>query len=398
MSAQVPLTLKAQRSCQFCASRKQGCDRLLPNCSRCTSDRHAVNRQNEAPAPSNDLVESRGSCSLDLSAKAESLLLRLACDSGSSAAEYGGHGLSELLFKVLDAFEVDIPNLLDSYFASVHRWLPIIEEEHIRHKFADLENHSHGDDARLLLAFYVVIQFPCNHADHSMNTRLYRTIRRLFIIAQSSLGVKDLDLLQYGLLLVAYECSQGLESVYTTLSACVSLARIIETQSYESSDLNSRHLEERTLCGYALVTLDRSTQASLLTLLRLSEEKAFLNCEPTSMTISTLMILRSSHDRSRSGPRDPKDANALWSIARMSLEMCLSASDFIRYNGIENLSFVGLCCVWRAVLPLVGLKEFQISAQELETLRSELERFSSCWAIGATFLQHFDQLARPRSL
>ncbi|KAL6828107.1 hypothetical protein V8C40DRAFT_209583 [Trichoderma camerunense] len=37
MSAQVPLTLKAQRPCRYCASRKQGCDRLLPNCSRCTS-------------------------------------------------------------------------------------------------------------------------------------------------------------------------------------------------------------------------------------------------------------------------------------------------------------------------------------------------------------------------
>lgn len=145
-------------------------------------------------------------------------------------------------------------------------------------------------------------------------------------------------------------------------------------------------------------TVDSSAQASLLTLLRLSEEKAFLNCEPTSMAISTLMILRSSHDKSRSGPRDPKDATSLWSIASMSLEMCLSASDFIRYNSIGNLSFVGLCCVWRAVLPLVGLREFQISAQELETLRSELERFSSCWAIGATFLQQFDQLVHLRSL
>ncbi|PKK43012.1 hypothetical protein CI102_11146 [Trichoderma harzianum] len=37
MSAQVPLTLKAQRPCRYCASRKQGCDRLLPTCSRCTS-------------------------------------------------------------------------------------------------------------------------------------------------------------------------------------------------------------------------------------------------------------------------------------------------------------------------------------------------------------------------
>lgn len=32
-------------------------------------------------------------------------------------------------------------------------------------------------------------------------------------------------------------------------------------------------------------TVDSSAQASLLTLLRLSEEKAFLNCEPTSMAI-----------------------------------------------------------------------------------------------------------------
>lgn len=32
-------------------------------------------------------------------------------------------------------------------------------------------------------------------------------------------------------------------------------------------------------------TVDGSAQASLLTLLRLSEHKAFLNCEPTSMAI-----------------------------------------------------------------------------------------------------------------
>jgi hypothetical protein len=66
----------------------------------------------------------------------------------------------------------------------------------------------------------------------------------------------------------------------------------------------------------------------------------------------------------------------------MTLEMCLSASDFIRNNEIENLSFIGLCCVWRAALPLVSLKDFQISAQELETLRSALQRFSGRWAIG----------------
>ncbi|KAL6697063.1 hypothetical protein J3F84DRAFT_394553 [Trichoderma pleuroticola] len=310
-----------------------------------------------------------------------------------------------------------------------------------------------------------------------MNTRLYRTMKRLFVIAQSSPGIKDVDLLQYGLLLGAYECSQGLESAYNTLNLCVSLARIIEIQSYRSRVLDSKHSEERVLCGYALVALDRlialssmdyylplllpdeqsfpmieehdleldenlkahdytgrmritatvgrlvsqtlaylrccqlgrtpqadyvavdsSAQASLGKLLRLSEDKAFLNCEPTSMAISALMALRSSHDRRRSDPRDSKDATALWSIASMTLEMCLSASDFIRYHSIESLSFIGLCCVWRAALSLVSLQEFQISAQELETLRSELQRFSSCWAVGVTFLQHFDQLVYLRKL
>lgn len=216
-----------------------------------------MTRQNEAPAPNNDLVESRGSCSVDLSAKAELLLLRLACDSGSEVAEYGGRSLSELLLGILDAFDVDIPNLLDRYFASVHRWLPVIKEDHIRHKCANLENHNDGDAARLLLAFYVIIQFPCNHADHSMSTRLYRTMKQLFVIAQSSPGIKDLHLLQYGLLLGAYECSQGLESAYTTLTLCISLARMIEIQSYESGGMDSRHLEEKVLCGYALVILDR---------------------------------------------------------------------------------------------------------------------------------------------
>ncbi|KAL7907500.1 hypothetical protein GGI35DRAFT_470699 [Trichoderma velutinum] len=310
-----------------------------------------------------------------------------------------------------------------------------------------------------------------------MNTRLYRTMKRLFVIAQSSPGTKDLELLQYGLLLGAYECSQGLDSAYNTLALCISLARMVEIQGYKTSSLDSRPLEESLLCGYALVALDRliaissidyylplllpdqqsfpligehdlelseklkaygytgrmritatvaqlvsdslaylrccqlgrtpqvdyvplesSAQATLGMLLRLSEEKAFLNCEPTSMAISTLMALRSNHDRRRSGPRNSKDTTALWSIASMTLEMCLSASNFIRYNGIENLSFIGLCCVWRAALPLVSLEEFEISAQELATLRSELQRFSSCWAIGATFLQHFDQLVHLRSL
>ncbi|EHK23111.1 uncharacterized protein TRIVIDRAFT_222370 [Trichoderma virens Gv29-8] len=302
-------------------------------------------------------------------------------------------------------------------------------------------------------------------------------MKRIFVIAQSSPGVKNLDLLQYGLLLGAYECSQGLESAYSTLTLCISLARMIEIQSYESNDIDSRHPEEKLICGYALVALDRlivlssmdyrlplllpdeqsfplieehdleldeglkvygytgrmkitatvarlvgntlsylrccqlgrapqvdyatidsSAQSSLGTLLQLSEEKAFLNCEPTSMAISTLMALRCSHDRSRSGPRDSKDATELYSIASMTLEMCLSASDFIRSNGVENLSFIGLCCVWRAVLPLLSLKDFPISAQDLETLRRELQRFSSCWAIGATFLQHFDRLVHLRSL
>ncbi|QYS95301.1 Zn(2)-C6 fungal-type domain-containing protein [Trichoderma simmonsii] len=376
MSAQVPLTLKAQRPCRYCASRKQGCDRLLPNCSRCTSkfltcnysvsrDGHVIALQNEAPVQKNDLVEIRGSCSPDLSTKGESLLFRLVCDSDREDGEYdGASSLSELLFKTLGAFDIDIPNLLDSYFASVHRWLPVLREEDVRQKCAHLENDKHGHVARLLLTFYVVVQFPCDHAAHSMNTRLYRTLKRLFVITQSSPGIKDLDLLQYGLLLGAYECSQGLESAYNTLNLCVSLARMVEVQSYKSNALDSKDPEERLLCGYALVALDRliavssmdyclplllpdpqsfplieehdleldeklkaygytgrmritatvarlvsdtltflrccqlgrtqqadyvavdsSAQDSLGKLLRLSENKAFLNCEPTSMAI-----------------------------------------------------------------------------------------------------------------
>ncbi|UKZ74710.1 hypothetical protein TrVFT333_002380 [Trichoderma virens FT-333] len=341
-----------------CHRKSLGCDYSIPR------DGHAVTRQNEAPTQSNDLVELRGSCCPDLSTKAESVLLRSACDSDSEATEYDGPGLSELFLRILDAFNIDIPNLLDSYLASVHRWLPIINEEDIRRKCANLKSDNHGDVARLLLAFYVVVQFPCNHADHSMNTRLYRTMKRIFVITQSSPGVKSLDLLQYGLLLGTYECSQGLESAYSTLTLCISLARMIEIQSYESNDIDSRHLEEKLICGYALVALDRlivlssmdyrlplllpdeqsfplieehdleldeglkvygyngrmkitatvarlvgntlsylrccqlerdpqvdyatidsSAQSSLGTLLRLSEEKAFLNCEPTSMAI-----------------------------------------------------------------------------------------------------------------
>ena len=107
----------------------------------------------------------------------------------------------------------------------------------------------------LILAMYTVIRKPCIEQKHLMNTTLFATMRRIFMVrvAEST----SLTMLQVGLLLVYYACGHGLsKDAHIILTTCVGLARLLHID-VDSAFIADGTCNQIIACRWALVLLDR---------------------------------------------------------------------------------------------------------------------------------------------
>ncbi|KAI8662450.1 Zn(2)-C6 fungal-type domain-containing protein [Fusarium sp. Ph1] len=267
----------APGSCFNCRRQKQRCDRLLPQCSRCSSKAVAcdykatASSQISAFSPGTQveaavLVHLRDSCSFDLSPLAERYLIWAACASDDSAGDEGNHAqptLSTLIQGIFSAGGVDLPAMIETYFTIAHSWLPILDKEQLYLDISHLlgyPGYQNDVTALLLICIHIFLQQPCQHPNHSVRSALYRTARRLFFLLQTSARSPSIALLQSGLLLAAYELGHGMsKDAYGTLGVCTSLAQqlSLEPGGCDRGMIQRSEITQLDLCWSGIVLLDR---------------------------------------------------------------------------------------------------------------------------------------------
>ncbi|KAF4462268.1 hypothetical protein FALBO_10920 [Fusarium albosuccineum] len=158
----------------------------------------------------------------------------------------GASKLWELAYQILAESGIIIPNLLDSFADTIHKWLPIVDLDRLRRVTESRSKTWTGSSTpALILAIRLITLQPCSHRDHAGNTRFYNTMKLVTAALQP-----DIVLVQAKAILALYECSHGLpQQAYLTLSSTVAMASLLEYLEQDS--------ETWLKYGIALTTLDR---------------------------------------------------------------------------------------------------------------------------------------------
>ncbi|KAH6893012.1 hypothetical protein B0T10DRAFT_400772 [Thelonectria olida] len=264
-----PAVFTAERACHYCWIRKQRCDKLLPQCSRCCSkfvrckyddlDR-AISSKFTGPT-SADLLIRRDPCGFDISPSGERQLLWAACDYESRTAE--GETCPRLVRSILEASGTWPHELTNTYFAYMHPWFPILNPGEIHagvHSFGTSGEPYYQALAVVFLGMSLLNHPTCNHPNHPAGSGLYRTTRRLFLMLQLPTREK-LVLLYAGLLVAAYECGHGMsEQAYATLATCIGM---VQQLSASDAPLVGHQFQDKlNLCWCSIVLLDRTIALS----------------------------------------------------------------------------------------------------------------------------------------
>jgi hypothetical protein len=171
--------------------------------------------------------------------------------------------------EILETAQIPTTSLVNEYFATVHPWLPIINQEHFRSRLSLWPQSGDVGLATLLLAFYVVTRNPCTNGDHSMRSLSYQTVKQIFVLQASAGGT--LELLRAGLIIAYYECGHGLpREAYITLATCVAIAQPLGLEFEDMNDQPGLDAE-RSACRWAILFLDRYATSATPPMLLLRE-------------------------------------------------------------------------------------------------------------------------------
>ncbi|KAJ3535429.1 hypothetical protein NM208_g7137 [Fusarium decemcellulare] len=213
--------------------------RKLRSCDYDNALDEPYHRKRNAP-----LME-RSPCGLDLSIQGQSELLQCIAECTTNQSR-GAPRLWELAHQILAESGIIMPNLLDSFAETIHKWLPIVDLDRLRQETESAsETWAGSSTPALILAIRLITLQPCSHRDHAGNTRFYNTMKLVTAAAQP-----DMVLVQAKAILALYECSHGLsQQAYLTLSSTVAMASFLGCSEQDP--------EAWLKYGIALITLDR---------------------------------------------------------------------------------------------------------------------------------------------
>ncbi|KAL7916442.1 hypothetical protein GGI35DRAFT_40151 [Trichoderma velutinum] len=278
MPAERLIETKPPKACRHCRLHKRRCDKRLPRCSRCSLKLIRCDYDDDAPIEtakpntkllwSEPLAVRRGSCGLELTPAGEKQLLWIACQ--NQEPHYNQAGSKVLMSLVKDIFsygDTSVEQVSNRYFATAHDWIPIVDETEFRFHLRIMQEKTevyYDSLALLLLCMFLVDQQPCRHPNHTSNSALYQTTRRLFSLLNTpSINTFSLTRLHAGLLLATYECGHGMaREASSTLASCFGLIRQLDMSAAQSKAVDSHYddVQEsaRMLCWASIIFLDRS--------------------------------------------------------------------------------------------------------------------------------------------
>lgn len=200
----------------------------------------------------------RRSCCLDLSEYGAQFLIEAA--RGDHNYTKIGHSVK----RIFDAAQITTANLLNEYFATIHPWLPVIDQEDFRSRLLLWPQTGDAAFSTLLLSIFLVTRRPCLNEQHPMNNLIYRTSTQLFML--QAFGAAALELLQAGLVVTYYACGHGIpREAHVTLMTCLAIAQLIGVDFEEMGDLSVPR-DERSACRWAMVLLDRFVRPNATTI------------------------------------------------------------------------------------------------------------------------------------
>ncbi|PMD21980.1 hypothetical protein NA56DRAFT_107786 [Hyaloscypha hepaticicola] len=157
---------------------------------------------------------------------------------------------------------------MQTYFCTLHKSLPIINQDVFRWK---LDNHaSDSHFSTLLLSIFLITQLtPRVNPNPSSNfgeQELYPTVKSIYSLLQST-GKVSMELVQAGVLIACYEHCQGLhQNAWLTIGACVRIGHLMGLQTFLQKTLpeerNERDiLETKRRLWWGIVVTERIINA-----------------------------------------------------------------------------------------------------------------------------------------
>lgn len=247
----IPVTQKAPNVCVYCRVRKQACDRIVPNCSRCAAyvvglvmntERSLTygNSKNlpcdytpspSLPVPATEpLVLKSGSSAPRLSSRGAWELVRSVNASPSTTpGQIAKAKLSSYVAEVFSLANIDIISVLHDFGPSVRHWSPTMHE-HALSQGADVVIAKHP-----LLALGAWLVTSCPH-ENPPRSELYGALKQVVATLQSR-GEAAMEMLQLGLSLAVYEVGHGMTTqAFQTLSGCKAMLILLEREVPNSGD------------------------------------------------------------------------------------------------------------------------------------------------------------------
>jgi Fungal specific transcription factor domain/Fungal Zn(2)-Cys(6) binuclear cluster domain len=223
---------RAHQACASCRKQKRKCDKLLPACSLCTRLGRTCD-YHEAPssASSDEFVELRQKVQ-ELEARLESKqagngvlspnnrLTQFAVNTFPAVFFLDSEIYQESRFdiprpavsvpeEVLELLkEDDIGGMVESYFSTIHKWLPIVSRKRLFLTLSSPNACQGAELALLLLCMKLITHMPPDDSRSAQNP-LYLTAKTFFTVLESSASM-TVQLVQSALLLCAYEVGHGI--------------------------------------------------------------------------------------------------------------------------------------------------------------------------------------------
>ncbi|KAL7946858.1 hypothetical protein V8C42DRAFT_318950 [Trichoderma barbatum] len=162
----------------------------------------------------------------------------------------------------LGATQAEQDSYVSAFFNGVHRWLPVLDEEHFRARLlGKTPVELPADVALLLLCMRLVIATPSESSRNGTRTDIYLAAKQGFLNLEMA-GVMSVECLEAGLLISLYEINHAIyPSAFLSVGTCTRYGQAMGFGGPNTLKLrrphNRREIEESRRLWWAVVLLDR---------------------------------------------------------------------------------------------------------------------------------------------
>ncbi|KUJ21699.1 uncharacterized protein LY89DRAFT_380697 [Mollisia scopiformis] len=119
---------------------------------------------------------------------------------------------------------------------------------------------------------------------------------------------------------------------------------------------------------------------------------SYTYCEGTSFAVSALLALQTASPSGEESQKNSKEVLLLQSTLRMIRENLRMSTYILQEKSTNGLSVLALCALSRVAVIFVRLYISELTSQDFEMMRSNLERFATRWAVCRRYLEYIDEI------